>query len=121
MAGVVSPVKYLNYEPTQAVHRFSWSAIRFMFVPGVRVIPHFQVRTQRPGCCKYNSASASAALTRVKKAKGYGKPYGINAVMMLGKVIPRKWEVGAAGGGEFTFLVRVSGLPSASLWQLLFQ
>ena len=62
MAGVVSPVKYLNYEPTQAVHCFCWPVIRIMFVPFVRVILHRLVRTQRPGCYIYNSKSAQQSL-----------------------------------------------------------
>ena len=64
MAGAVPPVKYLKYEPTQAVHCFCWSVIRMMFVPIVRVILYRLVRTQRPGCYIYNSKSASAVLIR---------------------------------------------------------
>lgn len=76
MAGVVSPVKYLNYEPTQAVHCFCWSVPRIMLVPFVRVILHRLVRTQRPGCYIYNSKSGPTVLIRLKHVKGYEKPRG---------------------------------------------
>ena len=98
MAGVVSPVKYLNYEPTQAAHCFCWSVIRIMFVPFVSVILHRLVRMQRPGCYIYNSKSAPAVLIRLRIVKGHEKPRGANAVMMLGKTIPCEQKIEAAGG-----------------------